>query len=180
MMGGAAALAEFYRYPSPGFLGVLKERLLQISDERARKACMEFLNEVQKMTLGEWEELYTRTLDINPPSAPYIGFQIWREGYQRGTFLSQMNRALYMEGISSEGELPDHLLPVLRYLDSSQHPLPELMDALPPAIKRMQATLRKADPANPYNFLLEAVAQLVDRLVTSSGLISGIHSGGSR
>lgn len=177
-MAGAAALADFFRYPSPGFVSVLTGQLSQISEERAQEACAAFLDKVEKLTLGEWEELYTRTLDITPPIVPYIGFQIWGESYQRGNFLAQMNRAICTAGVDAEGELPDHLLPVLRYLDAVQYPIPELLDALLPAIKKMQTALRKADPENPYNFLLEAAWQTSERFVAAPAVVA-IQAGGS-
>ena len=58
-------------------------------------------NGIAPLSLGEWEELHTRTLDLNPPAAPYVGYQIWGDSYQRGAFLAKMNRALVEAGVDS-------------------------------------------------------------------------------
>ncbi len=151
-------LAEAFRYPEPGRMEALEEGLAQMPAGPARKAFAAFVEPIRRMSLGEWEELHTRTLELNPPAAPYVGFQTWGESYQRGQFLAQMNRELMMHGIDTGGELPDHLTPVLRYLGSAaarEAPLPALVEVLDPAFERMRAALRKVDPENPY---LEAMA----------------------
>lgn len=155
-----AVLAEAFCYPAPGLLETLKEGLADLPAAAYRSAYARFLQKINRLALSEWEELYTRTLDLNPPAAPYIGFQIWGESYQRGAFLSTLNRALLETGVDLEGELPDHLIPVLRYLGRAPAPLPELAEALGPALQRMLSALRKADPANPYVDLYEAVQEL--------------------
>lgn len=62
--------------------------------------------------------------------------------------------------VDPAGELPDHLIPVLRYLGRAPDPLPELAAVFEPAVQRMLNGLRKADPPNPYVALLEAVYAL--------------------
>ncbi len=156
-LGAYAALAEAFSYPTPGRLATLQRGLAAMPDGDGKRAYAAFIRSVAGLSLGQWEELHTRTLDLNPPAAPYVGYQVWGENYARGTFLSSMNRALIEAGIDTGGELPDHLGPVLRYLGAVQEPLPELLEALDPALDRMVAALRKAEPDNPYVSLLEAV-----------------------
>lgn len=152
-----ALLAEALRYPAPGRLAALQAGLEALPPSPEVGSIAVFLKKVGRLSLGEWEELHTRTLDLDPPSAPYVGFQMWGESYQRGAFLSQLNRALFEAGVDAAGELPDHLIPVLRYLAAAPEPLPELAEALGPAVGRMLAALRKVEPGNPYLDLLEAV-----------------------
>lgn len=159
-----AVLADTLSYPAPGHLQALEKGSAALEPGVEKTAIMGFLEKIRSLSLGEWEELHTRTLDLNPPIAPYIGFQTWGESYQRGTFLSKMNRALMESGIDLEGELPDHLIPVLRYLGQVAAPLPELAEVFPEAVKRMQAGLRKAEPGNPYLSILEAVQELAQNL----------------
>ncbi len=158
MASSYTLLAMAFRYPAPGRLAELREGLKSLPEEAAgvKGALQAFLDKVGRLSLGEWEELHTRTLDLNPLAAPYVGFQTWGEAYLRGVFLSRMAQALAENGIDPEGELPDHLAPVLRYLGRVTEPLPELVDVLEPAVQRMQAVLGRADPGNPYLDLLEA------------------------
>jgi nitrate reductase delta subunit len=157
-------LAEAFCYPDPGQLEALKAGLANMPPGVERKAFARFLQKISRLTLGEWEELHTRTLDLNPPAAPYIGFQTWGESYQRGQFLANLNRAVLDAGVDPDGELPDHLTPVLRYLGAVENPLPELVEALPAAVQWMISALRKVEPENPYVDLLEAVHEVCGSL----------------
>jgi nitrate reductase delta subunit len=153
-------LAEAFCYPAPGQFAALEKGLETLPACSEKQSVAAFMEGISRLSPGQWEELYTRTLDLNPPAAPYIGFQTWGESYQRGAFLSNMNRELIETGIDSQGELPDHLIPVLRYLGKALEPLPELIEVLDPAIQRMMAGLRKVDSGNPYLYLLEAAQVL--------------------
>lgn len=157
-------LAEAFRYPVPGHREALEKaaQLLPAGKEKALIGA--FLDHIRRISLGAWEELHTRTLDLNPPAAPYIGFQTWGESYQRGEFLSKMNAVLMQAGIDLDGELPDHLTPVFRYLALIQDPLPELTEVIAPALQRMAAALRGADASNPYLDVFEAAQVLVKQL----------------
>lgn len=156
--------AEAFCYPIPGRLERLRSGLEALPGDRDRHGISRFLKQVGAMPLSEWEELYTRTLDLAPPAAPYIGFQVWGESYQRGLFLSKMNQQLMFYEVESEGELPDHIIPVLRYLSQVENPIPELLEALDPAFQRMISALRKADSKNPYLTLLEGAQMLCNEL----------------
>ena len=162
-MGTCTILAEALRYPAPGRLEALRSSARQIEDAAVRQHFDAFLQGIQKLTLGQWEEVHTSTLDLSPAVAPYIGFQTWGESYQRGAFMSSLNRAIDENQIDLDGELPDHLAPVLRYLDVVQAPLPELNEVLPPAVHKMLALLRKNDNHNSYVPLLEAIECALDR-----------------
>ncbi len=157
--------AESLRYPAPGRMAELEAGMKALPAGSPSGGLADFLEEVRRLSLGSWEELHTRTLDLNPPAAPYIGFQTWGESYQRGVFLSQMSRELIDNGINADGELPDHLVPVLRYLARVDPPLPGLVEAIGPALKRMIAALRKVDPANPYLHLMEGIQGICKEIV---------------
>ncbi len=154
-----SVLASAFCYPAPGQMETLEAGLAGMSAGGTPKHFTRFIQKISRLTLGEWEELHTRTLDLNPPAAPYVGFQTWGESYQRGQFLANMNREVLDAGIETDGELPDHLTPTLRYLGEAGSPLPELVEVLPAAVQRMLSALRKVDPDNPYVDLLEAVQE---------------------
>lgn len=156
-MGNYVFLAEALRYPAPGRVPSLRLLLMDVAPGAIRKTCSAFLSKIEVMSLYDWEELYTRTLDLNPTTIPYIGFQIWGESYRRGEFLAQMSRGLQSYAIDLDGELPDHLVPVLRYLEAASDPLPQLMEVMGPAVQRMIDVLHKQEPQNPYRYLLEGV-----------------------
>jgi nitrate reductase delta subunit len=74
--------------------------------------------------------------------------------------MALMNRALNQNGIDPDGELPDHLTPILLYLDQASQPLPELLEVLEPSVHKMRQVLHKKDPANPYISLFDAILHL--------------------
>jgi nitrate reductase delta subunit len=155
-------LAEAFRYPDPGLVARLQAGLAGFPPGAGRKAFETFLRGVGALGLGEWEELYTHSLDLSPAVAPYLGYQMWGDGYARGTFMAALNRAYHAAGIEAAGELPDHLGVVLAYLGSGAQPPQELVDIFDPALQKMLAVMHKAESKNPYTRLLEAVAELVD------------------
>lgn len=163
-MGILALLSEAFRYPEPGLLEKLEAGLADMEagfapgDPRrsAHGGLASFVKKIGALSLDEWEELATRTLDLSPAAAPYIGFQVWGESYQRGEFMSKLNRALAEASVDTEGELPDHIAPVLLYLDVEAQPLPELLENYAPAVKKMITILREKDRNNPYIDLFQA------------------------
>jgi nitrate reductase molybdenum cofactor assembly chaperone NarJ/NarW len=157
-----SSLAEAYLYPTPGRLNILWKGQEGAPSGLARKAFSAFLESVGRLSLNEWEELHTRTLDLNPPAAPYVGFQIWGESYPRGVFMSQLSHVFAQADIDTAGELPDHLTPILRYLAVTDQPLPELTAVLPAAVERMIKVLQKAEVDNPYILLYQATRAAID------------------
>ena len=159
-------LAEAFAYPYPGQVEWLEKGLRESGkvsgrEREARSQLAAFTKKVKALSLSEWEELATRTLDLSPAAAPYIGFQVWGESYQRGEFMAKLNHAMLALGVDTEGELPDHIAPVLVYLEAAGGgPIPELVENFEPAVKRMIAILREKDKNNPYVGLFEAVLKV--------------------
>jgi len=163
MMSICMLLAEAFSYPHPGLLEELESGLREAGKSPARGGLEAFVRKVGGLSLAEWEERATRTLDLSPAAAPYIGFQVWGESYQRGEFMSKLNHAMGGLDIDMGGELPDHIAPVLRYLDRVDQPIPELAEHFEMAVGRMAATLREKDKSNPYLDLLEAALKIAPR-----------------
>jgi len=163
-MAAFATLAVCYRYPAPGRLDELCVLAQQVESPAVREPLDRFLEQIGELQLWEWEELHTRTLDLAPVFVPYVGHSIWGERYERGEFMAALKRAQQARGVDPDGELPDHLVPVLRYLDSNSSPIPELVEVIERAIERMLRDLRKAEPENPYCGLLDATREAAKTL----------------
>lgn len=151
-----SVLAKAFEYPSPGYLETLEQQVQSLDDDRVKRLLQAFLAKIGRLSLAEWEVLYTETLDLSPSVAPYVGFQTWGESYQRGEFMARLSQVYREAQVDQQGELPDHLLPVLKYLAVEAQPLPELLEVLEPALERMVATLHKREPGNPYLDWFEA------------------------
>jgi nitrate reductase delta subunit len=76
-MGELGVLAEAFRYPAPGHLAALRRQTAALPAGAVRSKLETFIEQVAGLSLGEWEELCTRTLDLNPAAPPYVGYAIW-------------------------------------------------------------------------------------------------------
>lgn len=156
-MGIYYQLAEALRYPYPRQFEDIEKEIGKLPSGMGSNTLNTFIQKMQEYTLTEREELYTRTLDLNPMAAPYVGYHAWGESYQRGAFMSKLNQIISQLGINKEGELPDHLIPILRCLEVSSAPIPNLDEIFLKSIKTMRKNLKSSEPDNPYNDLLAAI-----------------------
>ena len=165
MMGDATIVAGGFIYPDSASLGSLDDSVKEMSGSPARREMQRFVKEISKLDLHRWEELHTETLDLSPKFVPYVGHVVWGENYRRGAFMADLQREFALAGVDRLGELPDHLEPVLRYLDTTDHPLPDLVDVLPGAVTTMIKDLKKEDRKNPYLYLLGAAQAVLGERV---------------
>jgi nitrate reductase delta subunit len=169
-METTALVALGYRYPTPTHAADLARAMVGVRHVEVARPMGKFVDAVSRLELGEWEELHTATLDLSAPFVPYVGHIVWGENYRRGEFMADLNSAMARAGVSLDGELPDHIEPVLRYLAATDEPLADLAEVLPGAVTEMEQTLRRAQPDNPYCHLLAAtVACAANRPVTIGG-----------
>jgi len=159
-MHPAEVIAAGYRYPTPDSLLSLTEAIEELTSGPVKRHLTRFVDEVGRLSFGAWEELHTATLDLSPKFVPYVGHVVWGENYRRGEFMADLNRAMFDAGVDLDGELPDHVAPVLRYLARADEPLTDLVEVLPGALSTMAKTLAKADAGNPYQHLLAATADV--------------------
>jgi nitrate reductase delta subunit len=163
-MHPANVVALGFRYPSPDSLRSLNEAITSIPRSVAGREMTDFVEAVGRLSLGEWEELHTRTLDLSPAFVPYVGHVTWGENYRRGAFMADLKRDMEHHGVDLAGELPDHIEPVLRYVAQVAVPLSDLVDVLAGSVREMSSTLASADKKNPYRHLLAATLAVVQDL----------------
>ena len=156
MMGEAAVIAMCFSYPYDERARDLDNAVAGLDKGKVRDHLQHLVDSLAQLSLGEWEELHTRTLDLSPQFVPYVGHIVFGESYRRGAFMADLNREMAELGIDLEGELPDHLAPILRYLEKAPEPNGELVEVLPEAVNGMIKELKKADPKNPYRHVLAA------------------------
>jgi nitrate reductase molybdenum cofactor assembly chaperone NarJ/NarW len=154
-------LALAYQYPTPGSTKALWERVNNLPKSASKLHLERILKAFSELKLSEREELYTRTLDLTPLTAPNVGYAVYGEDYRRGRFMSELNAEYARLGIDSSREIPDHLIPILRYLAVAEQPLPELLQLLEPALHQIIHTLKTLEPKNLYLLLLEATLEAV-------------------
>jgi nitrate reductase delta subunit len=150
-----------FRYPTPTAAVELDAAVRGVLRGSVERHMRRFVEAVSVLSLGEWEELHTFTLDLSPLFVPYVGHVVWGENYRRGEFMAALNRDMADLGVDVMGELPDHIDPVLRYLAATAAPLEDLVEVLPAAVATMAETLERAAADNPYRHLLAAVVDVV-------------------
>ncbi len=168
-MNSFDAISLAFRYPAPGSIDEVRKTWNSLPPSGVRRRLLKFLAEIEKLDLADWEELHTRTLDLAPIFAPYIGYVIWGDSYQRGEFMAAMKVAQDEVGIDRDGELPDHLDPVARYLAAAYEPDPRLVELFPKAIDKMQKALKAAEKGNPYRHILGALEEAAGLLPSPVG-----------
>lgn len=152
--------AELFSYPGPSTrttaaycTGLLRDR-----HPDAVEPFSQFTRFLEEHPAARLEEVYTATFDLQPACYPYVAYQLCGESQKRTLFLMKLQQLYREHGFAGDGELPDHLATVLRFIAGSdaRECCEELIgDGLLPAIDRM---LTQAETTtNPYIQLLQVV-----------------------
>jgi nitrate reductase delta subunit len=158
-------LARLLSYPAPEYpMAVRKcQGLLRTAFPEDSQILHRFASQVESSSLEELEELFTRTFDLNPVCCLEVGWQLYGEDYNRGSFMVKMRQQLRSLGIAESIELPDHLsnlLPLLARLEPAEAG-PLCASYILPALRKMQQGITGKD--NPYEEVLDVVARLIER-----------------
>jgi nitrate reductase molybdenum cofactor assembly chaperone NarJ/NarW len=161
----ADSFAALFEYPSGSYRAALDATIARSRSEgltSVYEKLEKFHSEVHELNLTEMEELFTRTFDINPVATLEIGWHIYGEQYERGTFLVQMRSRLRDLNIEEGTELPDHITSALRLLARVKEEEGKLFIEryLAPAVKKIQDGLTKK--SNPYRHLVEAMTAMTN------------------
>lgn len=155
-------LAGLFRYPGIAYAaeaeqcrGALKEDYPEAEAAMARFAAW-----LSGCSGSEVEEEFGRTFDLNPACCAEIGWHLFGERYDRGSFLVWLRSRLREVGVEEEGELPDHLVHVLPLLGRLEYEEAKRLagQALQPAVKKMASCL---GDKNSFRLLIEAMDHIV-------------------
>ncbi|TAK57774.1 MAG: nitrate reductase molybdenum cofactor assembly chaperone [Bacteroidetes bacterium] len=158
--------SKLFAYPEEGYREAMREagNALTVPDcglVQSKEQLDAFLQKTNELTLDDFEELYTRTFDINPVANLEIGWHLWGEAYERGAFLVNMRTLLKQHGITESSELPDHLTHVLAALGKMERNEAQEFTAtfLKKALDKIVEGFKEKE--NPYEHLLLALQQIV-------------------
>jgi nitrate reductase assembly molybdenum cofactor insertion protein NarJ len=143
------AIAELFRYPDSNSYSKIKEiqGFLYLNYPDAAIELSSFSKYVSDISIDQWEELYTKTFDVQPISYLDIGYVLFVEDYKRGEFLVQMKKEQIEAGNDCGTELPDNLFNILTFIakSSKQELVDELVViALVPALLKMLDEFKEA------------------------------------
>lgn len=121
-----------------------------------------FASFVQNTTLEELEEMFTRTFDLNPVCCLEVGWHLYGEDYNRGSFMVQMRQQIRAHGLSESIELPDHLANLLPMLGRMQpeEAGPLCAASILPALVKMQQGLEGKN--SPFMDILNLLHELIE------------------
>jgi nitrate reductase delta subunit len=156
--------AELLSYPAADPAPAARRCRALLGGREAGRHLGRFLERAERARPHELEEAYSATFDLDPACAPYVGHHLCGEGPRRGVFMARLADVYRADGFegAAGGELPDHLVVVLRYL--ARVPAGEarqalLQDGLLPALDKMLAALPDSDDA--YRAVLAALREEV-------------------
>ena len=167
------AFADVLSYPHSPIDGDARacEELARDESEEAAALLRRFGAFAEVAPLGELQEAYTLAFDLDslsesePTCYPYVGHHLFDENHKRSAFilgLLERYRAHSFDG--DAGDLPDHLVVVLRFVatcDDDELVAETVDEALLPALARMLGTVGSAEPVNGrqrYQQVLHALA----------------------
>lgn len=110
--------AQLLSYPNKKTLlkvESVQEYLNQIYPEAA-KAMIEFTEFARTISPWKWEEIYTRTFDVQAITTLDAGYVLFGDDYKRGELLVNLSKEHTKAGNDCETELADHLPNLLRLL----------------------------------------------------------------
>jgi nitrate reductase delta subunit len=116
-------LAATLIYPNGGFEETLEqcERAVATADSDFGAQLRDWVERMRGLSPQEREEVYARTFDMSPKCTLELGWHVFGETYDRGTFLVWMRGQLRRFSLAESTDLPDHarhVLPVLGRMES--------------------------------------------------------------
>lgn len=93
---------------------------LSINYPDASEMMAEFFEFTETTSIWKWEEIFTRTFDVQAISTLDIGYTLFGDDYKRGELLANLNREHIKTGNDCSTELSDHLPNVLNLLSKHE------------------------------------------------------------
>ena len=142
------AFADLLSYPHDSPLAAARRcaAVAGESSEEAGRLVEAFVSLAESAELGELQEAYTRTFDLDtllraePTCHPYVGHYLFEESHKRGAFILGLRKRFREQGFEDESDLADHLVVLLRFLAVCRDETvsDELVDdAILPALRRI-------------------------------------------
>lgn len=154
LLRGLSGLLE---YPNDGFDRVLKIVASLLDRHGFDSKFRVFQRMILRLSPGEREELFLSTLEVLPACVPYVSIHLFgEENFKRGEFMAALSGRYAQARFDSQGELPDHLAVLLRYLvlTSAEEGSELCAFCLLSPLNRMTQSLNHE---NPYRYLLETI-----------------------
>ncbi len=111
------ALAALLAYPDRDYFAQIRRCQATLADDPESGLLLgRFADAVGPMSIETLQELFIQTFDLSPVCTLEVGWHLYGENYERGTFLVHMREQLRQYGLTESYDLPDHLSHVLAVL----------------------------------------------------------------
>ncbi len=159
-------IARLFNYPTNN----LKDKLTACENEIVDKypenkgVLASFKKHLESKNIGELQEYYSKTFDVNPLCCMDIGYVIFGEDYKRGEFLVNMQNEQKNAEQHLETELADYLPNVLKlfYYHKNKEFVDELAYCITiPALNEIINKFRSPD--NIYRKLLVMLYKILEK-----------------
>lgn len=152
-------LASTLIYPRGDFESSLndRERISGAFAPALRRRFAEWVERIGGLSSEDRAEAYARSFDLSPKCTLELGWHLFGESYDRGTFLVWMRSRLRLISLDEATDLPDHarhVLPVLGRMESDEADKFSRACVLP-AMETIRAGLEDLD--SPYISLIDAI-----------------------
>lgn len=151
--------SEMIDYPNPNLSMRLNEciSLLSSLNEEGAGLLKKFKGFLEKTPLGQMEEIYTWTFDLQAICYPYVGYYLFGEDHWRSLFMAGLKERYNFFDFSAGQELPDRLSVMLRFLSQQNNREREelISECILPVLKKMVAGFEGKE--NPYTPVLQAL-----------------------
>ena len=145
-----------------------------INMEESDNSFLKFKKFVQSTSKEKLQEKYTQTFDMNPATCLDIGWHLYGEAYERGSFLVKLRNSLRENSIEESTELPDHLTHIFLLLDSLNEDYQQefLKEYIIPALHKIIDGFNESD--NPYQFAIKFLYKKINTFVGESEVLNGV------
>lgn len=160
-----AAFANLLEYPVliPGAAAAEVAGALAGQQAPAADALTRFAEAAEGLDLRRLQEVYTSTFDLQPTCCLYVGYHLFGDSYKCSAMLAKLSEEYSHHGFSAGAELPDHLVPMLRFIASTgdgELSRDLTQECLIPALGAMVRAF--GDSPNPYGHAVRALLAFLD------------------
>lgn len=115
---GYEIYADVFAYPDNSLREKIEkvQRYLNANYPDASMVFKEFVDFAKKIDMKSWEEIYTRSFDVQALTTLDLGYVLFGDDYKRGELLVNLNNEHTKADNDCGNELSDHLPNVLRLL----------------------------------------------------------------
>lgn len=157
------AFAALFGYPAEDYRERVARCAAQLAPDHPELAARidEFAENISGLSTETLQELYIQTFDLNPVCSLEVGWHLFGENYDRGTFLVRMRGLLRRFELAESEELPDHLSHVLAVLGRMPAEEAEefVVACVFPALEKMRAGFKEKE--NSFTKVLDALTGLL-------------------